>query len=399
MGADGRYARNARHALRGGLLLVCLSLAAVASSAAEATFKPSDDATVLERLPAASRLAELAPLRQAVQTHPERLRPALKLARAYIDLSRARADPRYLGYAEATLAPWPDGPAAVTVLRATVAQSRHEFEHALKLLDDVLAQEPGNGQARLTRAIIHQVRGRLDAAAADCRQLIGHTTTLVFMICYSNVESLSGELDSAYDKLAQALNDTHKPSATVAVWARTVLGEMAVRQGRTAAAARHYKKALEVAPDDIYLQAAYADLLLDRGDNAAVIRLLSERERQDVLLLRLALAGKGTPEGERWADMLADRFAAAARRGDTTHAREHARFVLDIQNNPDAALQLARDNWQIQKEPADSRILLRTARAAGQPAAAKPALDWMQAHDFQDKQTVPLAHSLREAMQ
>lgn len=396
MHATGRKIRNARHALRGGLFLACL-LATTVVGAAEGPYRPADDAAVLERLPAASSLGKLAPLRSRVQQYPQQLRPALALAQAYIELSRTQADPRYLGYAEATLAPWPDGPADVTVLRATIAQSRHEFTRALTLLNTVLDTEPGNGQARLTRATIRQVRGRPKAADADCRRLIGEASMLVFMVCHTSALSLTGELARSYQQLDAALEQRVEHADNVRVWGLTVLGEMARRMGRDDQAARHFKAALALDADDIYLQAAYADLLLAQGNTREVIERLGNRERQDVLLLRLALAGRGTPPGKRWATMLADRFAAAERRGDTTHAREHARFVLDVRHDPQRALQLARANWKIQKEPADIRILLRCAQAAGQPAAAQPALAWIQRHGFEDQRTTALARELRDA--
>lgn len=369
----------------------------VVASAGDEPYRPDNDANVLERLPVASNLDALAPLRAQVRADPQQLRPALALAQAYIELSRAQADPRYLGYAQATLAPWPDGPTGVKVLRATIAQSRHEFERALRLLDGVLVEEPGNVQARLTRATIYQVRGHLDAADADCRHLIGRTPTRVFMICHASNRSLGGELAASYKQLSTALQQPGDPEIAVSVWGLTVLGEMARRLGRDDEARKHFEAALALDASDIYLQAAYADLLLAEDDNAAVIKLLHQRERQDVLLLRLALAGKGTRDGGRWATLLADRFAAAARRGDTTHAREHARFVLDVQNDPAGALKLARANWAIQKEPADIRILLRAARAADQPAAAKSALDWIAENDFEDQRLDTLIHDLRAA--
>ncbi len=41
------------------------------------------------------------------------------------------------------------------------------------------------------------------------------------------------------------------------------------------------------------------------------------------------------------------------------------------------ALQLARENWAEQREPADARVLLEAALAAGEPAAAAPVQAWL----------------------
>jgi hypothetical protein len=130
---------------------------------------------------------------------------------------------------------------------------------------------------------------------------------------------------------------------------------------------------------DVYLQAAYADFLLDNGRPKEVLALLKDGARADVLLLRLALAAKaaGDPRAEAWSRDLAARFAAARARGDSTHEKEEARFALTLQGDPVRALALARSNFAVQREPADARILLEAAIAAGQPAAAAPVHEWL----------------------
>ena len=85
---------------------------------------------------------------------------------------------------------------------------------------------------------------------------------------------------------------------------------------------------------------------------------------------------------------LAARFDAARRRGDSLHRREEARFRLAIENDADAALALARDNWAVQREPADLRILIEAARAARNAAALKIASDWVAANRLEDAVTV-----------
>ena len=107
-------------------------------------FVPRDDQDVLEVLPspaAASSARALRRRQSELTKDPENLAMSLQLAKEYIETSRAESDPRYLGYAEATLAPWwhlPQPPIEVLVLRATVRQSSHDFESALADLAQVL---------------------------------------------------------------------------------------------------------------------------------------------------------------------------------------------------------------------------------------------------------------------
>jgi hypothetical protein len=88
---------------------------------------PTDPGEVLETVQATAdarspRTREIAALRSALAKEPHDLRAAVRLARLDIELARERSDPRYLGRAEAALAPWwsDDAPPAVLVLRATI---------------------------------------------------------------------------------------------------------------------------------------------------------------------------------------------------------------------------------------------------------------------------------------
>jgi hypothetical protein len=167
------------------------------------------------------------------------------------------------------------------------------------------------------------------------------------------------------------------------LWGATLLAETAARQGRADEAEAAFRAAMSVDAGDRYLRAAYCDFLLDRGQAARVIELTAGLAHDDNLLLRRALAlqrlvsGSDSPAttvGGRTAwqrelresvDLLRERHAAARARGERTHLREEARFTLALLRDAATALQLARENWAIQKEPADARILQEAATAAG----------------------------------
>jgi hypothetical protein len=125
-----------------------------------------------------------------------------------------------------------------------------------------------------------------------------------------------------------------------------------------------------------------------------VLPLLRGETKNDVLLLRLALAEQRVPQARaafaEHRSELADRFDAARRRGDSLHLREEARFRLAIGTDTRTALQLARDNWNVQREPADLRILVEAARATGDQATLKTASDWIAAHRIEDAAIVAL---------
>ena len=182
----------------------------------------------------------------------------------------------------------------------------------------------------------------------------------------------------------------------VAMWALTLAAETATRLADPSAES-WFTRALALDSTDPYLLAAWSDWLLDHDRPREVVSLLGAYTRIDPLLLRLALAEQalGDPAlGGHIAD-LAARFEASRLRGDTVHRREEARFQLALLHRPAQALVLARANWDVQREPADARILLETALAARQPAAADPALVWRQTNGVQDRALDGLARKLQ----
>src|SRR6185503_7738808 len=114
-------------------------------------------------------------------------------------------------------------------------------------------------------------------------------------------------------------------------------------------------------------------------------------------LLRLAIAAKGLrlAQAESYSRSLAERFSAAALRGERLHLAEEARFQLELKADPKAALAAAAENWQTQREPRDAEVLLEAALAAGERRAATPALRWLDESGFEGARLRRLAERLK----
>jgi Tfp pilus assembly protein PilF len=380
-------------------------LIAEAGTAEAAPYVPADDAQVLERLPTASNqnLRELSRLNSELGRSPTDLALAIRVAAQDIEAARAESDPRYNGYAEAALRPWltqPNPPNSVILLRATLRQAVHDFDEALQDLNQVISAEPRNYQARLTRAIILQVRGEYPEALKGCRSLVLFGRNLVTATCIASVNSLKGEAKTGRDILKGALESSRPDdeSPQVRLWALTILAEIDARIGDNAAAEQHFRQALALGLRDGYLLGAYADFLLDAGRPQDVLTLLKDELRIDPLLLRFALAEKMTGASALSSHIadLDERFKMSRLRGDVSHRREEARFALHLSNRASDALQLAEANWTVQREPWDTRLLLETALAAGAPAAARPVLDWLTTSQLEDEQIQKLASRLKQ---
>jgi len=369
-----------------------LLVALTCGRAEAAPFVPTDDAQVLERLPFKATdpgMSELVLLRAQLAQQPESLPLAVELARRYLELGRVSGDPRYAGYAQAALTPWWSQrlpPRDVLIMRAMLRQRVHEFDAALADLGMAIERNPHDAQARLTRATVLQVRADFDGARRDCEALRTATREIIWAACLASVDASSGRLRASYTWLRDRLVQSRETQPGMQAWLLTGLAEMAARAGMPREADAHFRSALAADPDDQYLLAAYADFLLDTGRPDAAARLTKERTQADALLLRYALAlqALGSSATAQRVDELRARFAASRLRGDRVHLREEARFVLHLEHHAAEALELARANWAIQKEPSDARVLLEAALAAGDSAAVKSVTAWLKSSGLED---------------
>lgn len=377
-----------RPATPGQLRAACATAAvaaalSVAGPAWSAPFTPGDDRDVVESLP----LRVGAPMREArrqLARQPEQLPLALQVARASLVRARESGDPREYAAVQAALAPWWDQPApppAVRLIRASVLQSRHAFDDALRDLHTLLAdpQLPPalRAQGLLEQAAVLQVLGRYAEARQSCESLLqaaatlGASASLPARACLAELRSLQGDAAGAAAALAALARE---PSA--GPWLSLVRAELAMRLGDDAGAGQLLRSAL-AGQRDTYVQAVWADWLLaaGRAAEAAALWRGTEADRlPDALLLRRAIAlhRLGDAAAADDAAQLEARFAATRARGDAPHAREEALFALEVRGDPALALQLALAQWSQQKEPADALLLMRAAHAAGRPQDAEP---------------------------
>jgi Flp pilus assembly protein TadD len=386
---------NFRNLALPALLLAC-------AAASSAPFTPASDSEIVERLPASASdpsLRRVESLRKQLAARPGDGTLRLEIARRYFDLAMAQGDPRYVGYASAAIAPLATasaGDARYWLLRGLIQQYSHDFAGALQSLAKASELDPQSPEPIAWRAAVHMVQARYGDALAECTRLVPLAHPLHVRGCTAYVHASTGHLDDAYAALGKELAATKDVAPELALWTRTRLAEMAIRLQKPAEAEAHLKEALRLGVTDQFLLGAYADFLLQQKRQSEVMALLEGWERSDILLLRLALAGKslGDPRAAGWASQLRERFAAAAQRGDRLHEQEAARFKLDIEGQPDKALAAAAHNYEVQKEPRDAEILMRAALAANQARAAQPALDWLRTNGYEDPALAALAGEL-----
>ena len=264
-----------------------------------------------------------------------------------------------------TLAPY------VLVDAATVAQSRHRFDLALRLVDDAIARAPHDDRAWLLRASLHLVRGNATEAEHACRNL-RRVPLLTMLTCTARVALVRGETDVAASRLSALLGaiDGDRMEPALLAWSLSVAGDLfAATDANTAV--DYYEQSLAL-QENAQVRAALVDVLLsDRRPHGADAALAAGAPALPLQVRRMIVAKRLGRAGDVAADVAAtdrefQRWIAAK---DWLHAREMARFYLDVLPRPALARRLAVINLSQQREPEDLRLEQRTRDRANVPPA------------------------------
>lgn len=372
-------------ALRGRALLPLIMLLGFAtySHAAPPSIETIPEDQVLIELPGVST-------RQNT-TNNETPEQAAERIQGFLQQARGSGDPRFLGYAQRALTDWPDTRITprLLMLRASLNQSLHQFDDARADLDKVInhkAKPTLKAQAWLILANLETVQGRYDHARVACTELESRHTGLIAASCHALVKARTGRSDEAYESLNAMTRDTRSHvDRTSLAWAQGTLADIATQRDLPDAKAR-WQKALALDPDDLYIRAAYADWLIQHQRPGDALQLTEGYERVDNLAVLRAIALTQLSDDRLPAlkANLEQRFDEARWRGNLLHKRDLARFLLDVEKDPDTAFTYAWKNWQTQREPADTALILRASAAANKPDVRQTVTQWLESKHQQD---------------
>lgn len=336
---------------------------------------PDDPQTLVETLPRgyAALMPTAAPLT------PAQILPQVQ---QLLGTSARTGDFRLAARADALLSRFPstDRNRNVLAARAYTAQHRHDFAAALSLLDELIALDPRDGEARLSRAQIQLVQGRLRMARNDCTALLG-IDIADGLLCTASLSLRKGDTAAAASLLERWLAQS-APGGESQRYALTLRAEVAGRAGVPGADA-WYKRALALAPDDVRTLAAYARYLRGAGRNAEVEALLAAHADNDGLQLQrtLAASAAGSPLAVPLAQSQARRYRLAHSVGTQPEMRDEAELML-LRHQSEPALALALANFKTQRDYEDVDLLVRAADAAGRPEALDPMRQWAAAEQL-----------------
>ena len=388
---------------------------ALATSVAEGgevgRFRPATPEYVVLHVPASASNDPIALLEQRRARAPENEQVTADLARLYLARARAEREPRYFARAEALVRPWVSQAGARTatlLVQADILQNRHDFSGAVGLLDRAIALDPRDASARLMRASVKMVGGRAAEARADCAGVLASGESTTGTICLAQVLGATGGLDRARTLLktlasregthpegtdasaatAQPAAGASSMDASVHAWELWLLADFSDRANDARSAEAELRAALEAAPRNEGIRSALSDLLLSRGayrDALAIvdlpapsIGLLARRARAQQLLRDSGLADTRS--------QIQDLVMLASRRGDPPHLREEALVALDVDHDAGRALDLAKANFDTQRETIDIRLLVRAATTAGDGTTLRSIAKWIRETGYEDRQ-------------
>ena len=284
---------------------------------------------------------------------------------ALVSSFRKTGDDDYLDSARSIIEPLLEtrpNDAGVLINAAMVAQARHEFSRATDLTQRALAIRPNDNQAWLLLASIHLVRGQRAAADAACQRL-RDVPLLVTMTCQARVDLAGDDVGRTFDRFARLLDVTESSvhDSDLLAWSLSVAGDLAKAADEPKQSVHYYTRSLALA-ESTQVRSALVDALIEQRAFATAADVIDAGAPALPLEVRRMIVAKQLGRDVALNVRLANHeFRHWIAEEDWLHAREMARFYMDVLVRPELAQRLAHINLSQQREPED----LLLARRAG----------------------------------
>ena len=279
-------------------------------------------------------------------------------------------------------------PERAAISAADDAQSRHDFGTAEALLDRQLAARPDDLEARLMRANLHLLAGEFEEARNDCQVALRSGALYAGTVCLASAQTGPGSLERARRMIA-ALGNRGEADVELLRWRLLTEADLASRAGEEASSRFLLERAYALDPQHEEVRTQLAERVLDAGDPARALSLSLAPEPSParmVVRLRAAIA-LGEARADGWRSELTDALAADRHRGIPPHWREEGELALYADRDATAAFELARRNFETQKDTRDLRLLALAASTQGDREALSAIDGWLATSGFEDRVT------------
>ncbi len=318
----------------------------------------------------------------------------LKKLRRYFSGAEQSGDERYLGYAESILSAWPESaPWQISLARARLWQKQHFFDRAADELNRVLRQDkvpaPARAEAQLLLAYMAITRGEFQTALSHCAKASIYAGTTLALICSARAQSGLGKLAQSYQNL-KSLEPKLEVSSTEYAELLLSSAEFSDRSGDFVNAEVYWRTLLREQPEHILAFLSLLDFLLmqERWPEAEV--LLSENQAfpfHPAIRLRTLLINTQLQRNENCVERenMQRYFQSQQLRNPNYASREYALYLLYVDQQPQKALQIAKLNWQEQRELADTRLLAHLARLQEDTDTLWLLRQWQKNSGYEDR--------------
>ena len=198
-------------------------------------------------------------LEQELTFHKNRIRQTptdglsqAALASTYLKLARATGDANWYllaeQSAEQSLQKLPFNNQGAQLVKAKVAEARHDFDQAILLSNQVLVTQPYSEQAQSILITAHLGKGNLSKAQAVANTLVERVPTLSALTLRGLVRVAQGQDAEAIRDFEAALKAEEPQEAGSSAWTRTLMGRFYASRGDYQAARQLYQEALEILP-------------------------------------------------------------------------------------------------------------------------------------------------------
>ena len=373
--------------------------------------------TAIVELAADIRRTQRSPSNSTTENNADIMQRAMDSYQVALATGEARAYGRTLSI----LHSWPERenkPVMYHILLAAVLQHNHEFDAALEQLQPVLAAEtngtdrlsPSQAQAQTQALMMQSQIGLVTADYAlvkqSCNRLQDSARRPVFVNCQAQLDGVTGNTGAALTLIADTFRTGTDLNTLDYQELLTTAAVVAHRTGEQSQAEAYYQGAMRFAPDNNYLNVNYSNLLLEQSRFDELIALLSPDADSTMnaelrILLARALRARGTEDDREQAaeiiDVLTQEFELALMRNEAIPHKEFAQHSLYLVDSPVAALSAARENWMLQKEPSDTRLLAQAAVANDDQETLSEIEQWINDVGTQDVRLQAILTANRES--
>ncbi|MEY3220638.1 MAG: hypothetical protein RIT27_1995 [Pseudomonadota bacterium] len=302
---------------------------------------------------------------------------SLKKAKSGVDLDIIQNN-------QQILSPWlscQSIPNSILLARGLLYYKQQQINQANQDITLYLQRNPNDLTALLIQGAIYRNLGEYDNARNICRQTERLVSKTSKTLCFAEILSRQGKMDLAYEQLRQVVFPAQQESPQAYQRLHIELATIDQRLRRFENAQENFTKALSAPFRDQVLWLAYSDFLLETMQFEKLLYEIPNDSNDVRLQVRRSIAAKKLGKTEL---VNSDIFIQARAQNNLSLRTDEALFLMEIQDDTQAALNILQTVWETRKEPFEAKLLIKAANLAKQPDIANSVLNWTKNKGWED---------------